>query len=104
MDRSNSVTANILTAFGVRVFIYPGMSHVKAALFDGWACFGSANFDRLSLRLNRELNIGSSDPALVAELETAIFQADFARSVEVRAPRALRFGDQIYERLADLVL
>ena len=28
------------------------MSHVKAAVYDGWACQGPANFDRLSLRLN----------------------------------------------------
>jgi cardiolipin synthase len=104
MDRSNAVTVNILTRFGVRVFIYPGMSHVKAALFDGWACFGSANFDRLSLRLNRELNIGTSDPQIVADLEGKIFEVDFARSTELRARRPVQPADRIYEWLADLML
>ena len=50
---SNLVTANYLRRHGVRVYFYPGMSHVKALLVDGWVCFGSANFDALSLRLNR---------------------------------------------------
>ncbi len=48
------VTANALLASGVRVFIYPGMTHVKAMIVDGWACLGSANFNKLSLRSNLE--------------------------------------------------
>src|SRR6185436_1805491 len=59
---SNLVTANYLLTHGVRVYVYPGMSHVKALLADGWVCFGSANCDALSLRLNREANLASSDP------------------------------------------
>ena len=37
---------------GVRVYAYPGMTHVKAAIYDGWACVGSANFDKMSLRMS----------------------------------------------------
>lgn len=35
---SNLVVANYLLGEGVRVYFYPGMSHVKALLVDGWAC------------------------------------------------------------------
>jgi cardiolipin synthase len=53
INKSNALATNTLMNHGVRVFIYPGMSHLKAALYDGWACVGSANFDNLSLRVNR---------------------------------------------------
>lgn len=72
----------LLSRHGVRVFVYPGMSHVKAALIDGWACAGSANYDRLSLRVNNECNIAFSDPAAVAELERVLFEPDFRRCKE----------------------
>ena len=62
MERSNRIAVNTLLAHGARVYHYPSMSHVKAAVYDGWACLGSANFDRLSLRLNREANIATSHP------------------------------------------
>src|SRR4029077_19454310 len=50
--KSNLVTSNFLRRNGVRVFFYPGMSHIKALLVDGWVCFGSSNFYSLSLRFN----------------------------------------------------
>ena len=53
---------------GIRVYIYPGFTHAKAAIFDGWASVGSANLDRLSLKINRELNITTSEPRAVQEL------------------------------------
>ncbi len=61
-DSSNYVTANYLLSNGVRVFIYPGMTHVKALIVDGWVCVGSANFNRLSMQFNQEVNLGTSDP------------------------------------------
>ena len=41
----------VLLLNGIRVYIYPGMSHLKAAVYDGWACLGSANLDQLDLRI-----------------------------------------------------
>jgi len=41
------------------VWLYPGMSHVKAAVFDGWACLGSANWDKLSFLRQQGLPLPS---------------------------------------------
>jgi cardiolipin synthase len=41
INKSNALAANSLLKQGARVFIYPGMSHLKAAVYDGWACVGS---------------------------------------------------------------
>lgn len=86
MNAGNVVNANIMFRNGIRVFFYPGMSHVKAAIFDGWLCSGSANFDRLSLRDNLELNLGTSEPRLVNALLKDLFEADFAKSHEMQKP------------------
>ena len=86
MNKSNVIAANTLLEHGVRVYIYPGMSHVKAAVYDGWACLGSANFDKLSLRVNKELNLGISDPGFVETLRRDVFEADMDRSVELTEP------------------
>jgi cardiolipin synthase len=104
MDRSNALAVNALIRGGVRIYLYPGMSHVKAAIYDGWACFGSANFDKLSLRVNKEINIGTSSPQIVAALRERVFNEDFSRSREVLEPLPVSLGDHVYEKLADLVL
>ena len=101
IGRSNVLAANQLLQHGVRVFIYPGMSHVKAAVYDGWACFGSANFDRLSLRLNRETNIATSDPEAVGMLVDRVFEPDFARAAELDAPLPANWLDYLKEVVAD---
>jgi cardiolipin synthase len=80
------VTANRLFEAGVRVYLYNGMTHVKAAVYDGWACVGSANFDKLSFRVNEELNLAYTDPEAVAELIERLFEADFAASEEMTDP------------------
>ena len=82
MGASNRATAAVLLKHGIRVYTYPGVHHVKAALFDGWALTGSANLDHLSLRLNDELNIAYSHPRAVRELESRLFQKDFRISTE----------------------
>ena len=97
--RSNLVTANYLIEHGVRVYLYPGMTHVKALLVDGWACFGSANFDAMSLRLNREANLATSDPGFAASFRRELFEADFARSREVREPLPVGFSDYLADAL-----
>ena len=80
MDLSNLATARSLIESGAKVFRYPGMTHAKVTLCDGWATLGSANLDILSLRINRELNIAFSDPTVIRQLESEFFAPDFQKS------------------------
>jgi cardiolipin synthase len=98
--RSNLVAANYLLEHGVRVYFYPGMTHVKALLVDGWACVGSGNLDQLSLRLSQEQNIATSDPAFAARLKKELFDDDFAHSYELTKSISVDWGDF----LADMIL
>jgi cardiolipin synthase len=98
--RGNLVIANYLIQRGVRVYFYPGMTHVKALLVDDWACVGSANMNHLSLRVNQEQNVGTSDPGFVSRLEHELFEADFARSHELREEVSVDWVDF----LADFLL
>lgn len=86
MDKNNRFMANKLLKNGVRVYFYNGMSHVKAALYDGWAVVGTANFDKMSLYINKEMSLGISDPAFVQELTERLFEKDFANSEELTEP------------------
>ncbi|VAX36237.1 Cardiolipin synthetase [hydrothermal vent metagenome] len=101
MNASNVVTANILFKNGIRVFFYPGMSHVKAAIYDGWLCTGSANFDKLSLKNNLELNLATSHRETVEILKKDLFEKDFAKSVEMNGLFESGFKNRIAEFLAD---
>lgn len=103
ITRSNALAANAMLEHGIRVFIYPGMSHIKAAVFDGWACIGSANWDRWSFRINKELNIATSEPATVEELERRLFEPDFASSVELTEPFPERWTDHLLEVVGDYI-
>jgi phosphatidylserine/phosphatidylglycerophosphate/cardiolipin synthase-like enzyme len=96
---SNLVTANYLRQHGVRVYFYPGMSHVKALLVDGWVCFGSANCDALSLRLNREGNIATSDPNFAATFRREVFDVDMAKARELSNDVTAGFGDHFSDAL-----
>jgi cardiolipin synthase len=93
MNKANVPAANTLLAYGARVFIYPGMSHIKAGIYDGWACLGSANFDKLSFRVNKELNLGISDPVFVNDLKQQVFEADMANAVELLEPLPENWGN-----------
>ena len=104
MDKSNILAANSLFKHGVRVYIYPGMSHIKASIIDGWACFGSANLDRLSLKINKELDIATSSASVVNTLKERIFEQDFARSREMTEKLPSYWSYHVYELVADLVL
>jgi len=77
------------------------MSHLKAAIYDGWACLGSANFDRLSLRLNKETNIATSHPEAVKELADRVFSVDFDYAVELTEPLPAGWLDYLKEQIAD---
>jgi len=98
--RGNIVIANYLLEHGVRVYFYPAMTHVKALLVDGWVCIGSGNLNHLSLRVNQEQNVATSDPAFATEVEQQLFEQDFARSYELSQPLSVDWVDF----LADLVL
>jgi cardiolipin synthase len=104
INQSNALAANAMLEHGVRVFVYPGMSHVKAAVFDGWACMGSANWDKLSFRTNKELNIATSHAPYVDALLAEIFVPDFAQSVELTEPFPVRWSDHLMEVVADYLL
>jgi cardiolipin synthase A/B len=77
MEKVNFQSALTLVQSGAAVYSYPGMTHLKVAVCDGWAMFGSANCDTISLRLNVELNLASSAPRFVRDLERHIFLPDF---------------------------
>jgi phosphatidylserine/phosphatidylglycerophosphate/cardiolipin synthase-like enzyme len=98
--RSNLVLANYLLEHGVRVYFYPGMTHVKALMVDDWACLGSANLNHLSLRVCQEQNVATSDPAFAGRLKRELFEEDFARSYELTEPVSIEWVDF----LADLIL
>jgi cardiolipin synthase len=99
MAANNRALIPILRRHGIRVFLLPGMSHVKAALYDGWACLGSANFDRLSLHVNNEFSIGCSDPTLIRDLRQRLFTTDFQRSQEITGQPLVSPGDEVLNAL-----
>ena len=103
INRSNVLAVNLMLEYGIRVFIYPGFSHVKASVYDGWVCVGSANFDRLSLHLNRELNISSSAPEVAEQLLERLFEPDFRSSLELTEPIPKRWVDHLVELIADYI-
>lgn len=98
-NRSNIVTANYLHRHGVRVYFYPGMTHVKALLVDGWACLGSANLDHFSLRINQEENIATSDPTFSEELKHDLFEEDFAHSYKLTKPISVDWTDFLADQI-----
>ena len=101
MDRSNKLAANTMLAGGIKVYLYPVMSHVKAAVYDGWACVGSANFDKASFRTNHEINLATSDPEAVQDLVKRLFYPDFERSTLMTQPNPEKWSDHVYEIIAD---
>jgi len=101
MEYSNRVAMNTLIDQGVRVYLFPRMSHIKAAVYDGWICLGTANFDKLSLQINRELNVATSDADTVERLLNELFMPDFAKSVEITEPVSLDLKHHLIELIAD---
>jgi cardiolipin synthase len=103
ITRNNALAANVMLEHGIRVYVYPGMSHVKAAVFDGWASLGSANWDKWSLSINKELNLATSHPPAVDELIERVFEKDFAASPELTEPFPERWSDFLLEFLGDYI-
>ena len=104
LNASNKITINKLLKHGVRVYEYPGMSHVKAAIYDGWMCVGSANFDKLSLKVNKELNLATSDPATVGALLEQVFIPDLLASREIAQPVVVTMATYLAEIAVDELL
>ena len=104
LNASNRVTINTLLEHGIRVYEYPGMSHVKAAIFDGWACVGSANFDKLSLKVNKELNLATSHPETVNALIDKVFVPDLMMSREILDPVEVAPTTYLAEIMVDELL
>jgi cardiolipin synthase len=103
INRANRVNANRLHKAGIRVYLHPGMIHVKAATVDGcWAYLGTGNFDPLSLRHNRELGLAVSAGPIIAELEEKLFEPDFDPTWELKEPLPLSAGDRVCELLASV--
>lgn len=101
MNANNVITSNLLFKNGIKVYFYPGMSHVKAAIYDGWLCAGSANFDRLSFRDNKELNLSTTHPSTVNYLKKELFEKDFQKSQLMQAPLDSSWRNFIAEFLAE---
>ncbi len=105
INHTNKVTAHRLLAAGVRVYLYPGRIHTKAALVDGcWAYLGSGNFDLLSLYRNHELGVIFGPGPFLEELNQRVFQPDFNPDWELHAPLPLTAVDYAYELLAAFFL
>ena len=104
LNASNEVAINMMLEHGIRVYRFPGMSHIKAAVFDGWACVGSANFDKLSLKINKELNLATSNTAAVAELMDKVFLPDLMASEEISEPADISMMARVTEILVDELL
>jgi len=101
----NRVTANRLLRAGVRIYVYPGMTHTKAAAVDGcWAYFGTGNFDALSLRHNRELGLAVGAGPVIGELEEKLFLLDFRPEWELTQPFPLSPGDYAWELFGNFFL
>ena len=77
---------------------------VKAAIFDGWACVGSANFDKLSLKINKELNLATSHPETVNALIDRVFVPDLMMSREILEPVDVAPATYLAEIMVDELL
>jgi len=86
MNKVVNITVNNLFLGGVRVYLYPAMTHVKAMSVDGTLAYiGTGNFDELSLRNNREVSLTVRGPALIREIDENLFLRDLAASEEIHA-------------------
>jgi len=103
-NASNRLAINKMLKNGIRVYQYPGMTHVKAAIFDGWACMGSANFDKLSLQVNREVDLATSHKPVVDDLLERLFIPDLARSSEIFETLDVTVQSRFMEIVADEVM
>ena len=98
--RAELVISNYLLDHGVEVYIYPGMTHVKALLVDGWVCLGSGNLNQFGLDLCQEQNVATSDPLFAEHVKQQLFEVDFAHAYAVTQQVSVGWLDS----LADIVV
>ncbi len=101
MNSSNMVTANILMQSGIKVYLYPKMNHVKASIFDGFAMVGTANYDKLSMRVNQEINFCFWDENAVDTLKRDLFDKDFKESMLLSGEFPILWVDYLLEKVAN---
>ena len=101
MDKSNARAINEMLENGIRVYVYPKMTHAKAAIIDGWLTVGSANLDHLSLRVNNEVNVATSNPRAVQALKERLFERDFEASTELNQKLPTNLSYWLAEMWAD---
>jgi phosphatidylserine/phosphatidylglycerophosphate/cardiolipin synthase-like enzyme len=105
VDCANRVTANRLLAAGVRVYICPRMTHMKAGVIDGcWAYLGTANYDALSFRHNCELGMVIGHGPVLHELEAWLCDADCQPDWELTQPLRVTLADYLGEVIMCLCL
>lgn len=101
MQTGNLVMANEMIRHDIRVYLYPGMTHAKAAIYDGWACAGSANLEKMSLRVSQEMDVAFSDAGTVDRLKQELFVPDFNRARELKSPLTLNWLDPLVKALGN---
>jgi cardiolipin synthase len=105
INSSNKVTINRLIRSGVRVYLYPGMTHAKTTAVDGvWAYVGTGNFDRLSLRHNHEQGLAIGYGPVIQELEERVFLTDFNPDWEVKEPLPVTVKDYFRALVGSMLL
>jgi cardiolipin synthase len=86
LNKVVGIMANQLLRGGVRVYLYPAMTHVKTMSVDGAVAYiGTGNFDELSLRNNREVALTVRGPELIRQIDENLFLHDMAVSEELHA-------------------
>lgn len=100
MNSNNMVKANKLIEAGIKVYLYPKMNHVKASIFDGFAMVGTANYDKLSMRVNQEINFCFWDKTTVEKLKKDLFEKDFKESMLLSGEFPILWVDYLLEKVA----
>jgi len=98
---ANRMVVNLLLRHEVRVYLHPGMTHVKAAVFDDWASIGTSNFDALSMHKNYETNIFTRELELVERIAGELLREGRERSVEVLEPVPVSLWDRFAKRVGE---
>lgn len=101
MEIANHQAAGDLLRAGAKVYRYPGMTHMKAIICDGWATVGATNLDTHSLQISHELNISFADPGAVKTLARRVFKADFAVSKPLTIEETRHWLNPLAETIAD---
>ena len=106
VNRANKVVANRLLRAGVRVYVYPGKTHVKVAA--GGRPVGIHRHGQFrcgtSLRHNYEFGLSLGPGPAIAELEQQLFVPDFQPGYELTQPVPLSPQDYLSELLASVFL